>query len=190
MRWCLRGRGGGVFGVAQDAVGGAFADGQLKQVHEPAGAEAGGLFPGGDDLGGGGLGRAFGGVVRVAGVVGEGVVAVVPAVKPEAHGGAGAFVAPRGGAQAVGFGVAHEFAAEREFGLGGAGHGAIESEPGVGLSLHPSASPREAPAPVASPTSPLGFPAHVVRTSGAWVSFLFARVWMSMGLSAAGRVGC
>ena len=36
-------------GVAQDAVRGAFTDGQGKHVHQPAGAEAGRFFPRGED---------------------------------------------------------------------------------------------------------------------------------------------
>jgi hypothetical protein len=45
------GPGADQFFIAQDAVRGAFADGQREQVHEAAGAEAGGFLPGRDDLG-------------------------------------------------------------------------------------------------------------------------------------------
>jgi hypothetical protein len=158
------------FFVAQDAVGGAFADGQLEHVHQAAGAETRGFFAGRDDFGGHGLARALRRVVRTTGMVGERIVAVLPPVEPEAHGGTGAFVAPRGGAQAVGLGVAHHFVAQREFILGDTVHGAIESEPGVGLSLQTSASSRGAPGSRFFPTgaggsgqAPSG-PASAART--------------------------
>lgn len=133
------------FFVAQDAVRGAFADGQFKQVHEAAGAEAGGLLPGRDDFGRKGGRGAFGGVVGAAGVVGEGVVAGLPTAQPQAHGGARTRVAARRGADAVGLRGADQCVAQAEFVVAVGAHRAIESEAGVGLSLHTSASLGGAP---------------------------------------------
>jgi len=131
--------------VAQDAMRRALAERQFEHVHEAPRAETGGLFARGDDLGRDGLSGPRRRVLGAAREVRQGIIAGFPAAVPEAHGGAGAFVAPSGGAMTVGFGVAHNFVAQRELVLADFVHGAIESEPGVGLSLHTSASPREAP---------------------------------------------
>ena len=71
------------FFVPQDAVSGAFADGQLEHVHQTAGAETWSFFARGDDLSGDLRGGALGAVAGAARVVGERIVSVFPAAEPE-----------------------------------------------------------------------------------------------------------
>jgi len=131
--------------VAEDPMRRALAEWQFEHVHEAPRAETGGLFARSDDLGRDGLSGPRRRVLGAARVVREGVIAGLPTTVPEAHRGAGAFVAPSGSAMTVSLGVAHDFVAQRELILADLIHGAVESEPGVGLSLHTSASPSEAP---------------------------------------------
>jgi hypothetical protein len=144
-------------GVAKDAVRRALAQLQSKGIDKARGAKAGCLFSRRNDGFLFFLGRAVGTVVRVLRVVGQRMIPVLVAVKPQAHGVARTLKVAWRGVDAVGKGVMDQGVALAEFVLTDFVHAFAEFDcVGVGVvGLHTSAS--------IAPLPPL-FPMLVIRS--------------------------